>query len=65
MRPPHPEDTIKVGVSAFMGVSQIQCTVPVVVTNGGEHFPLRALLDSRAAGVFIDLTLAKQLRIPL
>lgn len=52
------QKSVKVGISALVGVFQVQLTVPIVITYGGEQITTRALLDSGAAGNFMDLTIA-------
>uniref|UniRef100_A0A3B3SFD0 DUF4939 domain-containing protein n=1 Tax=Paramormyrops kingsleyae TaxID=1676925 RepID=A0A3B3SFD0_9TELE len=65
VRPRREEPPLPVGVLSMPLSSLTQFTVPVSVKYNGAHRVVRALLDSGAAGNFMDANLARQLRIPL
>uniref|UniRef100_A0A3B3SBH5 Gypsy retrotransposon integrase-like protein 1 n=1 Tax=Paramormyrops kingsleyae TaxID=1676925 RepID=A0A3B3SBH5_9TELE len=64
VRPRREEPPLPVGVFSVSLSSLTQLTVPVSVWYNGAHRVVRALLDSGAAGNFMDANLARQLRIP-
>ncbi|XP_030634258.1 receptor-type tyrosine-protein phosphatase gamma [Chanos chanos] len=55
----------RVRVSALLNVSAKQFSVPVLISCGSKSLSLTALVDSGAAGNFIDEELARKLKVSL